>query len=198
MNAPLELVWTASGRPAPTGSRALLALGRVAVPGVLLLALAGCGGGDDPEDDAATQESAPAEESADETTEPSSDGAEDMSDDGATVVMVGTTSVGPVLVDPAGLTLYMFDPDEQGESTCYDDCATAWPPLLTEGEPAAGEGADDSLLGTTERTDGTQQVTYDGWPLYYFAQDAAQGEVKGQSLNGVWWVLDAEGQPIRE
>ena len=118
---------------------------------------------------------------------------------GPATVALGTTDLGEVLVGPDQRTLYMFDPDMQGESTCYDQCATNWPPLtLDEGEPAAGAGVDAALLGTTERTDGTTQVTYDGWPLYYWAQDAAPGDATGQAVNGVWWVLDASGEPIRD
>ena len=186
-----------------TGARrtTLVTLARVAVPGVLALALAGCAA--DPEAEPAAEESAGATQEDTGTDDAATgDDAEDDdaegSDDGATAVGVGTTSLGEVLVDAAGMTLYMFDPDEQGESTCYDDCAVAWPPVLTEGAPSAGEGADDALLGTVERTDGTQQVTYDGWPLYLFAQDAAEGDVNGQSLNGAWWVLDADGAPVRD
>lgn len=184
-----------------TGARrtTLMTLARLAVPGLLALALAGCAA--DPEEEPAAEESAGSmqddtatddDAAGDAATDDDAEG----SDDGDTAVRVGTTSLGEVLVDAAGMTLYMFDPDEQGESTCYDDCAVAWPPLLTDGAPSAGEGADDALLGTVERTDGTQQVTYDGWPLYLFAQDAAEGDVNGQSLNGVWWVLDADGAPV--
>ena len=113
-------------------------------------------------------------------------------------VMVASSSLGDVLVDGAGTTLYMFDPDAQGASTCYDECAINWPPLLLlTDEPIAGDGADQSLLGSVQRDDGGAQVTYAGWPLYYFIQDAAPGDVNGQGVNGVWWVLDAEGEPIR-
>ncbi len=117
---------------------------------------------------------------------------------GAATVAVGSTSLGDVLVDGDGMTLYLFDSDTQGgESTCYGGCASAWPPLLTEGDPAAGDGADDGMLGTVERTDGTTQVTYDGWPLYYWAQDSAAGDVNGQGVNDVWWVLGPNGAPVR-
>lgn len=169
----------------------------IVLPGVLLLALAGCGaGGDDAPEEPAAQESADETEPAEPTEDDDGDDGEDDAADGA--VMLGETSLGEVLVDAEGMTLYMFDPDEQGDSTCYDQCATAWPPLLADGEPTAGEGADQAMLGTTERTDGTTQVTYDGWPLYYFAQDAAAGDVAGQAVNDVWWVLGADGAPIRE
>ena len=153
-----------------------------AAVGLMALVLAGCsdGSGDGASDDA---------------SDGASDDAGGMSD--ATVAVAGT-DLGDVLVGADGMTLYMFDPDEQGEATCYDDCATAWPPLTVEGEPVAGEGVDEGKLGTTERTDGTTQVTYDGWPLYYWAQDAEPGDTTGQGVNDVWWVLDADGEPIRD
>jgi len=176
----------------------------------LVLVLAGCGGGDDetPEtpaadtgtaDDMATDE--PTDDATDDSTDDSGD---DSGDDGAAgeecaaTVMVATTELGDVLVDADGMTLYMFDPDMQGASTCYDECAMNWPPLVAEGEPMAGAGADDAKLGTVERDDGTMQVTYDGWPLYLWAQDSAAGDTTGQGVNDVWWVLGADGEPIRD
>ncbi|WP_129337317.1 hypothetical protein [Cellulomonas endophytica] len=177
---------------------------------VALVVLAGCssspgasgddaGGASQEPAASAPASSAPADEP---TTEPTGSASPDTtaSEDaaGATGVGVATTSLGDVLVDTAGMTLYMFDKDERGgASTCYDQCASAWPPLLVEGTPAAGEGADDAMLGTVERTDGTVQVTYGGWPLYYWAQDAAAGDVTGQGVNDVWWVLTADGEPVR-
>ncbi|HJR92140.1 MAG TPA: hypothetical protein VJ938_06855 [Acidimicrobiia bacterium] len=112
----------------------------------------------------------------------------------AMTLTVAETDLGTILVDDGGNTLYLFVPDAQGESTCYDDCEANWP--VFAGEVSAGEGVDDSLLGTTERTDGTVQATYNGWPLYYFANDAAAGDTNGQGINDVWWVVDAEGNAI--
>ena len=103
--------------------------------------------------------------------------------------------LGTFLVDGEGMTLYVFMPDAQGPSTCEDDCLAAWPALA--GPATAGEGADESLLGTAARPDdGSEQVTYNGWPLYYFAQDAAPGDVNGQGLNDVWYVVDPTGNAI--
>ncbi|MCB2176940.1 MAG: hypothetical protein KQH57_14100 [Actinomycetales bacterium] len=172
------------------GTRPRLRTRHWAVAGVALLALSGCAA------QAASDAGAPSASTA--TTESSSDGAGSPAEAGSgTAVQVGSTSLGDVLVDQAGMTLYMFDKDTQGgPSTCYDQCASAWPPLLTDGAPAAGTGADDGKLGTVERTDGATQVTYDGWPLYYWAQDAKPGDVNGQGVNDVWWVLDADGTPI--
>jgi len=72
--------------------------------------------------------------------------------------------LGSFLVDDKGMTLYLFTKDTPNTTVCYEKCAVAWPPLLTTGDAVAGEGVDASLLGTTERTDGTVQVTYNGWP----------------------------------
>ena len=110
------------------------------------------------------------------------------------VVMVADSSLGSILVDGDGNTLYLFTPDKQGESVCYDQCEAAWPPLVDDF--VAGDGIDAALLGTAPRTDGTNQVTYNGWPLYYFANDAAPGDVNGQGVNDVWYVLSPDGQGI--
>ena len=109
-------------------------------------------------------------------------------------VVLASTDLGDILQDSGGRTLYLFNPDAQGDSTCYDDCADAWPAFVEEG--SAGEGVDASLLGTTTRTDGAVQVTYNGWPLYYFSGDSAPGDTNGQALNDVWWVVDATGNAV--
>jgi predicted lipoprotein with Yx(FWY)xxD motif len=111
-------------------------------------------------------------------------------------VGVAETSLGTILVDGAGLSLYVFTPDKGGASTCYDACATAWPPLLSGGAPTVGAGLDGSAFGSTTRTDGGAQVTFNGWPLYYFAGDAAAGDANGQGLNDVWWVVGPDGTMI--
>ena len=89
----------------------------------------------------------------------------------------------------------MFTPDEAGTPTCYDQCATAWPPLT--GEVTAGTGLDASKLTVVDRTDGSKQVKYGNWPLYYFANDVAAGDVNGQGLNDKWYVVGADGEPIK-
>jgi predicted lipoprotein with Yx(FWY)xxD motif len=107
---------------------------------------------------------------------------------------VADSSLGEIVVDADGATLYVFVPDAGGASTCYDQCEENWPPLV--GAVQAGEGIDASLLGTTERTDGSVQVTYAGWPLYTFAGDAAAGDTNGQGLNEIWWVVAPDGSAI--
>ena len=113
-------------------------------------------------------------------------------------VEVASADLGDILADPDGNTLYMFVPDQEqnGEPTCYDDCAEAWPALEAEGEPVAGEGLDQSLLGSVERTDGATQVTYNDLPLYYFSGDEAAGDTNGQGLMDVWYVVSPEGEPV--
>lgn len=172
---------------------------RLLAVALLAFVIAACGETDDVADDAPAVDD-PAEEAddpADETDEP--DEPDEPADgmDAATVA-VGSTDLGDVLVDDEGMTLYMFDPDEQGPSTCYEDCATNWPPLTVDGDPAAGEGVDEALLGTTERDDGSMQVTYDDWPLYHFAGDSASGETNGQGIQDVWWVIGPDGTPMRD
>jgi predicted lipoprotein with Yx(FWY)xxD motif len=120
-------------------------------------------------------------------------------------VKTGTVpGLGTVLVDGQGLTLYMFVPDDQrGKSTCYDSCASAWPPLrLPTGVtiPVAAGQAEASLLGTTTRKDGGLQVTYNGWPLYLWVGDSGPDQATGQgidSLGGYWYVLAPQGKVIK-
>jgi predicted lipoprotein with Yx(FWY)xxD motif len=114
----------------------------------------------------------------------------------AASVAVEDSDLGQIVVDAEGQTLYVFLADEGSESTCYDDCEASWPPLTVEGDPVAGEGVDGSLLGTTERTDGSTQVTLDGHPLYYFAADETPDDMNGQGVGDVWYVVSPEGQAI--
>ena len=116
---------------------------------------------------------------------------------GAAVVNLGQNDeLGSFLVDEKGMTLYLFTKDTPNTTVCYEKCAVAWPPLLTTGDPVAGEGVDASMLGTTNRTDGTSQVTHNGWPLYYYEKDKAPGDVTGQDVGGVWYVVSAEGNQV--
>ena len=92
--------------------------------------------------------------------------------------------------------MYVFTADRGRTSNCYDACAAAWPPLVAEGEIVTGNGVKERKLGTTERTDGTLQVTYAGQPLYYFASDAAPGDTNGQGIGDIWFVVSPEGETI--
>jgi predicted lipoprotein with Yx(FWY)xxD motif len=104
--------------------------------------------------------------------------------------------LGSVLVDSEGMTVYLYTPDKGTTSTCYGECETAWPPVVAEGKPSAGEGAMSSALGTTKRKDGTMQVTYEGHPLYTFSGDSGPGEANGQEIEGTWFVLDESGAAV--
>jgi len=122
--------------------------------------------------------------------------AQDM---GVSVELAESSEYGQYVVDQDGMALYMFVPDAQGPSTCYDDCATNWPPVTVDSAdavPTAGAGLDAALFGTVERDDGTFQVTYNGWPLYYYGGDMEAGMATGQGLGDNWYVLDPMGEPI--
>jgi len=116
------------------------------------------------------------------------------SEDGSAVALLsGNDELGPFLTDTAGMTLYIFSKDEPGVSNCYDQCAVNWPPLLVaDGQFSAGGEGLTAEFGTTERTDGTLQVTYNSWPLYYWIDDAAVGDTTGQGVGGVWAVAGLE------
>jgi predicted lipoprotein with Yx(FWY)xxD motif len=114
---------------------------------------------------------------------------------GATITLK-TTSLGTIIVDAEGRTLYKFDNDKAGTSTCYDQCAANWPALVATGTPTAGPGLDASKLTTVDRTDGTKQVKYGDFPLYHFAADTAAGDTNGQGKGKIWWVVGADGKPI--
>jgi predicted lipoprotein with Yx(FWY)xxD motif len=119
---------------------------------------------------------------------------------GEKIAVATNAKLGSFLVDESGMTVYLFVADTGTASTCYSTCAIVWPPVLTTGAPQAGTGAQASLLGTTTRTDGKVEVTYAGHPLYYFMQDKAAGDVKGQGINGfgaLWWVLSPSGAAIQ-
>jgi predicted lipoprotein with Yx(FWY)xxD motif len=110
---------------------------------------------------------------------------------GVTVNVTLNPTFGTILVDSAGRVLYRFTRDTINvSSACYNQCAVVWPPLLIdEGDPVAGEGVDGTLLGVLTRTDGTRQAMYNGMPLYYYNQDAAPGDTKGQRVRDVWFIV---------
>lgn len=119
--------------------------------------------------------------------------------DPAKVTVAKKSPFGAYLADSEGRSLYLFEADKVGKSTCNDACANAWPPLTTRGEPGAGKSVDANALGTLERRDGKMQVTYDGWPLYYFIKDKAPGDTKGQDIKGFgaeWYLVTPDGKKV--
>lgn len=106
---------------------------------------------------------------------------------------------GTYLTDASGRALYMWDMDRSGSSKCYGDCAVDWPPLVVNGTALAGTGVDADLIGQVKRRGGAMQVTYGGWPLYYFEPDQQPGQLTGQGDPGfgaVWWVVSPDGKPL--
>lgn len=175
------------------------------IPFVSLLALsvglAGCGNGEEPEEakQAEAEQAAPAEEAA--PAAPAEPAAEEAIENIAVVHASSKEPYGAYLTDQLGMALYMFTADTQGEaSACYGECEGAWPPYFTTGAPEAGaEAVQADLLGTLTRDDGLVQVTYNGWPLYYFIRDDAAGATNGQDIEafgGEWYLVAPAGEPI--
>jgi predicted lipoprotein with Yx(FWY)xxD motif len=160
----------------------LASLRGAAVAGGLVLALAACGSTSTP---TAAESSASAPASSAQAAATST-------------VKVGSTSLGNVVVDAKGMTLYMFTKDTQnsGKSACTGQCLVAWPPLFTDGTPT-GEGV-SGALATITTPDGKKQVTLNGWPLYYYAKDKKPGDTTGQDVQEVWYVLDSSGTPLKD
>ncbi len=167
---------------------------RLALLTVALCALiaAGCGEDETSDTNAANTQSATVAEDgapANAGTRPKAKGA---------IVKVVDSDYGRVIADHKGEAFYLFDRESTGESECYGDCATAWPPLLTKGAPRAGDGAKQKLLGTTRRRTGKLQVTYAGHPLYYYKDDTP-GNILCQNVDefgGLWLVVKPNGKPV--
>jgi predicted lipoprotein with Yx(FWY)xxD motif len=121
--------------------------------------------------------------------------------EGAKVEVSEKEPFGEYLTDAEGMSLYLFEADGELNSTCYEACAQAWPPLLSEGESIAGEGLDTGMLATFKRTDGSTQIAYNGKPLYYFVRDQSAGDTKGQDIEGFgaeWYLISPEGEKVEE
>ena len=115
-------------------------------------------------------------------------------------VAVGSSSLGRILVDGHGRTLYLFAKDKHGKSACRGRCASYWPPLITAGRPRAKAGAKAALLGTTRRADGRLQVTYNHHPVYAFVKDTKKGQTNGEGLNvfgARWYAVSPAGSKIK-
>ena len=116
----------------------------------------------------------------------------------AGALALATTSKGKVLIDSEGRTLYLYTKDTQNKpSTCDAVCATTFPPEVASGTPVAGTGLDTSKLSLLKRTDGTEQLAYNGWPLYRYTKDTKAGDDTGEDVGGIWFVVDATGNAIK-
>jgi len=113
-----------------------------------------------------------------------------------TRIVASDSEFGPMLFDGSGQAIYLFDIETSPRPKCYGECAAAWPPVVVRGDPVAGPGVESSLLATTERTDGSVQVTYNGHPLYFYAHEA-EHEVKCHDVfmnGGSWYVVRPGGE----
>ena len=168
----------------------LIAIGAAA--GALLLV--GCGGDDDDDSGDDGGAAATIEATAPTTTAP----AAPASAAAGTMIKTGDSQFGDVLFDDDDQAIYYFDKESGSKSECYGACAEAWPPVLTKGEPQAGAGVEQRLLGTTQRDDGTTQVTYDGHPLYLYAHEGPNQVTchDVSEFGGLWLAVQPNGQAV--
>ena len=118
---------------------------------------------------------------------------------GGTEITAAGSQYGSVLFDRSDQAVYFFDKETSDRPACYGACAEAWPRVLTEGEPVAGDALDSSLLGTTARHEGSTQVTYNGHPLYYYVHDPA-GKVgchNVEEFGGLWLAVETGGDAVQ-
>jgi predicted lipoprotein with Yx(FWY)xxD motif len=158
-----------------------LIAGLAALP-VIALVAAGCGGNGGGDDSAAA--AAPPKAATSQA---------------ATIGTANDGNLGTILVDSQGRTLYLFEKDSDTKSACYGACASAWPPLRDGGKPTVGSGLNAALVGTTSRSDGMAQVTYNGHPLYLFSGDQKPGDTNGQgstAFDGGWYALSRAGNQV--
>jgi len=116
---------------------------------------------------------------------------------GAVTLQLADSTLGKILVDGDGNTLYLFGNDAPNAPACDTGCLGSWPALVSDGAATVGDGLSLEDVGTLTAADGSTQVTFYGHPLYSFAGDAAPGDVNGQGIGGVWYVLDAEGNAVK-
>lgn len=174
-------------KPAKRVSRAGGLAGAVAVAAVVAACGSSSGSGSHANSSAAA---APASSSKSAAPSASAKGAD-----------IGTASgaKGTYLTGASGRAIYLWVADTHGKSVCSGACAQAWPPVTTHGAPVASHGVKPGDLGTTTRSDGARQVTYDGHPLYYFVGDTSAGETTGEGNNGFgakWWLVSPGGAAI--
>jgi predicted lipoprotein with Yx(FWY)xxD motif len=172
-----------------------------------VLGLAACGDDDDDEGDttqaaaeagASDEDEAMKEEEKEEGGDAMKEEEGDAMKEEGTEIVLRDSQFGSILFDGEDQAIYLFDKETSSKPDCYGACAEAWPPVVTEGDPVPGKGADADLLGTTKRDDGSTQVTYGGHPLYYYVDDGP-GEVLCQGVDefgGLWLVVDETGSAV--
>ena len=160
---------------------------------VFAVALAGCAGspGTSTTSSAAptAATSSTASSTASQTSSPAAAGPE---------MKVASSSAGQIVVDSKGMSLYFFTKDvkDSGTSACTGACLTAWPVFTTTSDKPAVEGV-TGTVGTIATPDGKKQVTLNGMPLYYYAKDKAPGDVTGQGVQSVWYLVSPSGEMIK-
>jgi predicted lipoprotein with Yx(FWY)xxD motif len=162
-----------------TRNRSITFLASAAALPLVALALAGCGGS--------------GSSASGTTTAPKT------SSGRPATVGIANVGLGKILVNSQGRTLYLFKHDSSTTSTCLGACAVNWPPLRASGKPTLGTGANASLVGTSKRSDGKPQVTYNGHPLYLFSGDNKAGDTNGEGINafgGLWYAVSPAGNQI--
>jgi predicted lipoprotein with Yx(FWY)xxD motif len=164
---------------------------------LLVTVLTACGDSSGPDADEPASTSSPTVDSTDSQSDEPTQSSKPEPAASGTRIVAGDSEFGQMLFDRTGQAIYLFDVETTSEPTCYDACAEAWPPVLTKGDPVAGPSVDRSLLGTTERRDGTVQVTYNDHPLYYYAHEGKREvECHDVFLNGGnWYVVQLDGDP---
>lgn len=160
----------------------------ILVVAALTLFGAACGSGDD---STGTQVASAAEETA---LDPTSGAGEETA--GGPWISVAPSSLGEILVDADGLTLYLLISDSEGAGGCTGPCADLWPPVPHDDVGVLGDGVDASLLSQTERENGSIQAVYNGHPLYRYSGDSGPGDVNGQGVNSTWFVIDVTGTAV--
>ena len=118
----------------------------------------------------------------------------------AALMVHNASTLGNILVDNKGMTLYVFDKDSMDKSTCTGSCLTKWPPftVAAAGDLTGVEGVTGKLGTITREDDGSLQVTINGMPLYHYYEDKQPGDTNGQAVGDVWWVVGAEGNKISQ
>jgi predicted lipoprotein with Yx(FWY)xxD motif len=162
-------------------TRSIRFLAGAVVVALLAVAISACGGGGG-SDTASTTTATPK-----------------TADGQAATIGVANSDLGKILVDAQGRTLYLFKKDSGTKSACFGACASSWPPLRDAGKPTVAGGANASIVGTTKRSDGKPEVTYNGHPLYLFTGDTKPGDTNGQGVNafgGGWFALSPAGDQV--
>jgi predicted lipoprotein with Yx(FWY)xxD motif len=152
--------------------------------GALVVAGAACG--DDDSDQTTADQSDQSGQS--EGTTATSEGT-----NAEAVVKTSDSDLGEILTTADGMTVYGFTTDTNGESSCVEGCAAAWPPVTVQSEELPA-GMDADVFSVTERPDGTYQLKAGDWPLYTFMGDTAAGQTNGQGTGGTWFVVKPDGQ----